>query len=170
MGLLDAPATIIVSKEGAQDADTIIWENVTAMWARLAPGSHENAYWLAHPTCLPQLLSLSLAIGTGGAVPRGALEPDGKGGYMLLGRPLIVTSRVSAIGDVGDLILVDPTQIAVGIRRQITVDRSPFPYFTSDALALRGTFRGDVKPLWEKVQTLRNGTSTVSPVVTLEAR
>jgi HK97 family phage major capsid protein len=170
LGVLNSPATIAVSKEGSQSSGTFTWGNATAMWSRLAPGSHENSWWLVHPTTLPQLLSMSLTIGTGGTQPRGVFEPGGPTGYMLLGRPVVVTSRVKPLGTSGDVILVDPSQIAVGVRRGITVERSTQAFFSSDRLAIRGKFRGDSSPLWSKPRTLVEGNTTVSPVVVLEAR
>lgn len=124
LGILNSPATITVSKEGGQAASTFIWENAVNMWARLAPGSHELAWWLINPTVLPQGLSMSLTIGTGGTQPRGAFEAGGPTGYMLLGRPVLVTSRIKVLGTKGDVILVDPTQLAVGVRRGIAIERS----------------------------------------------
>jgi HK97 family phage major capsid protein len=170
LGVLNSPATITVSAEGGQAADTLVWDNITKMWSRLAPGSHERAFWLMHPTCLPQALSMSLVIGVGGTQPRGVFEPGGPTGYQLLGRPVVITSRVKPLGDLGDVILVDPTQIAVGVRRQLAIQRSEHAMFSSDRLAIRGRFRGDARPLWEKPRTLADGTTTVSPVVILQAR
>ena len=104
-----------------------------------------------------------------GIQPRAAFESGGPTGYQLMGRPVVVTSRVSVLGDKGDIILVDPTQLAIGVRRGLSIERSPHVYFTSDSLAIRGRFRGDARPLWEKARTLVS-TGTVSPIVTLEAR
>ena len=170
LGVLNSPATVTVSKEAGQAADTLEWENIVGMWARLAPGSHERAFWLMHPTCLPEALSMSLVIGVGGTQPRGVFESGGPTGYQLLGRPVVVTSRVKPLGDLGDVILVDPTQIAVGVRRQLTIERSEQAFFSSDRLAIRGKFRGDARPLWESTRTLVDGSTTVGPVVVLEAR
>lgn len=170
LGILNSPATITVAAEGGQLASTFVWENAVDMWAALAPGSHERAWWLAHPTVLPQALSMSLTIGTGGTVPRGALEAGGPTGLQLLGRPFLVTSRVKALGSVGDVILVDPTQIAVGVRRGLAIERSTHAYFSSDRLAVRGKFRGDARPFWEKARTLVDSGGTVSPIVVLAAR
>lgn len=170
LGILNSPATIVVAKETQQPNATYVWENAVRMWSRLAPGSHERAWWLMHPTVLPQALSMSLVIGTGGAIPRAAFEAGGPTGYMLLGRPVLVTSRVKTLGTQGDVILVDPTQIAVGVRRGIAIERSEHAFFGTDRLAVRGKFRGDALPLWEKPQTLAEGSTTVSPVVVLANR
>jgi HK97 family phage major capsid protein len=170
LGLLNSPATIEVAKETGQAADTFVWENATKMWSRLAPGSHENAWWLIHPTVLPEGLSMSMVIGTAGTQPRGAFESGGPTGYRLLGRPVVVTSRVKVLGDKGDVILADPSQIAIGIRRGFVIERSMHAFFSSDRLAVRGKFRGDAKPIWAEPRTLVDSGGTVSPVVVLAAR
>lgn len=170
LGLLNSPATIVVSKDTGQPAATFQWENATKMWSRLAPGSHERAWWLIHPTVLPQGLSMVLIVGTAGTQPLGAFQAGGPTGYLLLGRPVLVTSRVKVLGTKGDVILADPTQLAVGVRRGITIERSQHALFTSDQLAVRGKFRGDARPIWDKPRTLVDGLTTVSPVVVLENR
>ncbi len=170
LGLLNAAATITVTKESGQTAAQFLWENAVKMWARLAPGSHENAWWLMHPTVLPQALSMTLAAGTAGFQPRGAFEAGGPTGYTLLTRPVVITSRVKPLGTKGDVILVDPSQVAIGIRRGITVERSEHAFFSSDRLAVRARFRGDAQPFWNKPRTLVEGNTTVSPYVVLESR
>jgi HK97 family phage major capsid protein len=177
LAILNADATVTVSKEAAQPAATLLWINVCRMWARLAPGSHENAWWLMHPSVLPAALTMFLAIknvaGTenvGGSQPAGVFEAGGPTGYRMLGRPVVVTSRCKPLGTKGDVILLDPTQYAFGVRRQISLDRSPHLYFDSDKIALRARWRGDGQPLWDKSRTLAEGADTVSPFVVLETR
>jgi hypothetical protein len=58
----------------------------------------------------------------------------------------------------------------VGVRRGLSVQRSEHALFTSDALALRASFRGFSGPLWDKARTPVEGTDTVSPYVVLEDR
>jgi HK97 family phage major capsid protein len=171
LGIIPAASTITVDAEASQAA-TFTWVNAVNMWARLAPGSHERSVWAIHPTLLPSALSMSMNVGASGeagVVPMSAFAPDGRGGYTLLGRPVYVSSRVSIAGQVGDVVLVDPTQHVVGIRRQIAIDRSAHVYFTSDRLAIRAKFRGDAQPLWDSPKTLADGT-TVGPAVVLAAR
>jgi hypothetical protein len=68
------------------------------------------------------------------------------------------------------VIPVDPTQVAIGIRRPISIDRSEHAYSSSDRLAIRGKFRGDAQPMWEKARTRAEGSGTESPYVTPETR
>jgi HK97 family phage major capsid protein len=180
LGLLNSPATVEVSKTIDSDpgsSNSFTWKHASAMWSRLAPGSHERAYWLMHPTVLPQALAMTVAVknmaGTenvGGAVPAAAFQAGGPTGYLLLGRPVVITGRVKPLSTRGDVLLVDPSAVAIGIRRGITIDRSPHAYFTSDRLAIRGKFRADAAPLWDTPRTLQEGSTTVSPYVVLQAR
>jgi HK97 family phage major capsid protein len=179
-GVINSPATVVVSKTVDSDpgtANTFTWKHAAGMWSRMAPGSHENAWWIAHPTVLPQMLSMHLTVknvagaeNVGGFQPVGAFAPGGPTGYMLLGRPVVISGRVKPLSSQGDVVLVDPTQYAIGIRRSIVVDRSPHVYFTSDRIAVRGKFRGDGLTLWETPRTLQEGSTTVSPYVVLAAR
>jgi HK97 family phage major capsid protein len=113
---------------------------------------------------------MTLPVGTAGVVPRGAFESDGRGGHQLLGRPVLISSRVKTLGTSGDIILVDPESVIVGMRSSIVVERSSHAYFGSDRLALRGRFRGDSALAWDKPQTPVEGSTTVSPCVVLENR
>jgi HK97 family phage major capsid protein len=179
-GLLSAAATIEVAKTVNSDpgtANTFTWNHAVGMWSRLSPGSHERAYWLMHPTVLPQALSMSVRVVNaaandyvGGFQPLGGFTAGGPTGYMLLGRPVVITGRMKALSSRGDVLLVDPSQLAIGIRRGITIDRSPHVYFTSDRLAIRGKFRGDAIALWDVARTMQEGSVTVSPYVVLAAR
>jgi HK97 family phage major capsid protein len=180
LGILNSPATIVVAKTVNGDpgaANTFTWNHAAGMWARLAPGSHENAWWLMHPSVLPQALGMHIKVqnvaateNVGGFTPGAVFQQGGPTGYMMLGRPVLITSRVKALSSAGDVILVDPTQVAIGIRRDIIVERSEHALFTADCLAIRGKFRGDVRPLWETPRTLQEGATTVSPYVVLAAR
>ena len=65
------------------------------MWSRLLPSAAENATWLVHTSTLPQLLQMAVTVGTGGGLPAWGFAPMPGGGYSLLGRPVVVTSRLS---------------------------------------------------------------------------
>ena len=132
---------------------------------------------LRAPTVLPQALTMFSAVenqaGTdnvGGFQPAAVFQAGGPTGYQLLGRSVVITGRVSTLSSKGDVILVDPTPYAVGVRQGIAIDKSPHVYFSSDQLAIRGKFLGDGLPLWETTRTLQDGSTTVSPYVVLAAR
>jgi len=169
MGLLNAPSLITVAKEVAQSPATILHENIVGMLARLHPGLYRRAVWLCHPSCLPELHTLALAIGTGGALTSAlTMGPDGN--YRLLSRPLIITEKCSEVGTVGDLILADLSQYLIALKRDISVARSNAPGFLSHQTTFRVSVRVDGQPRWRAAVTPRNGSSTLSWAVTLAER
>jgi len=168
LGILNAGCTIQASKETGQDADTILYENLIKMMSRLFAGSFSNAVWVAHQSCIPQLLSLSLAVGTGGdAIP--AMK-ESNGGFKILTRPVIFTEKMEPLGDRGDIMLADFSQYVIGLRQDMRFDTSIHVAFTTDEILSRIIERHDGQPLWDSALTLEDGSTTVSPFVVLEAR
>jgi len=68
------------------------------------------------------------------------------------------------------VILADLSQYAIGIRRDITIERSNDVYFASDEIGFRMRLRLDGQALASSATKLRDGTNTVSPFVALGAR
>jgi HK97 family phage major capsid protein len=167
-GVLKSPALIVVAKETGQSADTIEFENVQQMMSRLAPGSWNNSVWVCHPTCLPQLFALSLAVGTGGSVVN-AVTRDGSGNLSLYGRPLLVSEKVPVLGDQGDIGLYDFSRYLIGMRADLRVDTSQHASFSSDEVLLKLRLRLDAKSMDGQAQLPKQGLS-LSPFVTLAAR
>lgn len=167
LGILASPACIEVAKESGQAAASINYANVAKMFARLHPMAIRAAAWYVSSTCLPQLLTLTIPVGTGGShVP---LVGDRGGTLTLFNRPLIETEKLPALGARGDLLLADLSFYVVGLRQQIVVDRSAHVGFTKDLMTFRGTMRIDGQPLWEKPYTPKHG-ATTSAFVTLAER
>ncbi len=78
------------------------------MIARLYQGGWNNAVWLCSQTCLPELLQLSLAVGTGGSAALVMTNVNGR--YYIYGKEVIFTEHCSAVGTEGDIILADLSQ------------------------------------------------------------
>ena len=168
LGILNAGCTVEVEKETGQAADTIMYENLTKMMSRMFAGSFSNSVWVAHQTAIPQLLTLSLAIGTGGSRIPVMTESDGV--FKILTRPVLFTEKTEPLGDKGDIMLADFSQYVVGLRSGMTFDTSIHVHFTTDELLSRIIERHDGQPLWDEALTLEDGSTTVSPFVVLEAR
>ncbi len=169
IGVKTSPCLITVAKATNQVAATIVYSNLCAMEARLNVGSHERAIWVAHPGTLPELREISLPVGTGGSVV-GALEGTFATGFTLMGYPLKFSEHMSTLGSAFDIALMDLTQYAVGLRRELLIDASIHVGFSTDEQAWRAKFRGNGLPLWDKTLTLADGSTTVSPFVTLAER
>lgn len=167
LGVINAPCTITVSKESGQTAATINYTNLTKMFARMAPASVPNSVWVANSTTIPQLAALTVTIGTGGSHIPVMTESNGR--FTILTRPVIFTEKVPALGTVGDIGLYDFSQYAIGMRKEISLDRSQHAGFTRDTAYFRGLLRADGAPTWAKAYTPKNG-DTLSPFVILETR
>jgi HK97 family phage major capsid protein len=165
LGALNGAGALEIPKETGQKADTIAVENVVKMWSRLRPGSHSRAIWACNASCFPQLATLSLAVGTGGA-PVSLLQTNTAGAGIaaapataMLGRPLYMSEHLPALGEAGDLVLLNPTLYLLGDRKQITLDASPHVRFETDSTVFRVAARLDAMPIYNTTLTPKNGPS-----------
>ena len=169
LGILNANCLVTVAKETGQSASTITYPNLCDMMSRMFAGSFKNSVWIAHQTCIPQLLQLTISVGTGGAfIPVLTKSKDGQ--FEILTRPVIFTEKTESLGSKGDIMLCDFGQYVVGLREEMRLDFSPHVYFTTDEIAARLIERHDGMPLWSEALTLQDGSTTVSPFVTLAER
>ena len=168
LGITNSSCLVSVAKETGQRAATIVYENVIKMMGRMFPGSFKNSIWICHQSTIPQLLQLSLAIGTSGTQIPVMSQTDGK--FSMLTRPVIFTEKTSTLGTKGDIMLVDLSQYVIGLREEMRFDTSIHVAFTTDELVARLIERHDGQPLWNEYLTLADGTTTVSPFVTLDTR
>jgi len=165
LGVLNSPAAIVVSKETSQTADTINTTNLGKMMARLYAPSRSRAIWCVSPGAMGNIE------GTLGG-PAGVLDYNGDGGRArLLGRPVFITDAAAAVGDQGDIVLVDP-QAVLALSRpggpQFAI--STGVYFDVGTQAFRAVLRLGLLPLWSAAVQPAHGSSTVSTIVTLEPR
>lgn len=164
------PHVIAVAKRTGQDADTIVWENIVDMYARLLPASIGRSVWVITPDAFPQLATMGLVVGTGGGP---IWLPDGTGAptMTLLGRPIVVTEKAPAVlGDVGDISLVDFGYYLIGDRQGLEITSSEHSLFSSDQTQLRFIQRNDGQPWIISPLTPKNGGPTLSAVVQLATR
>ncbi len=170
LGMLNGPAKIAVAKEPGQLADTIMYENIVKMYARMWRSG--NAIWMANRDTFPQLATMSMAVGTGG-VPV-YLPANGAAGQpyaTLMGMPLIFTEHMRTVGDAGDIGLFDWSQYLVGNKAQgLQFASSIHLKFDYDQTAFRFVYRIDGQPWWVSALTPRYSSDTLSPAVTLAER
>jgi HK97 family phage major capsid protein len=180
-GVINDPALLTIAIEAGQtlaNSGGLLYANITKMYARLAPQCRnaKSACWIVNSDLLPSLLSMQLVVknvaGTenvGGSATM-AVTYRADGSMMLLGMPLYCSEKLSAVGTVGDVILADFSQYAVGLRKEIEIRSAPLgPGFTNDSTWLRLITRIDGQGLWSKFLTPENG-NTLSWCVTLAAR
>jgi HK97 family phage major capsid protein len=171
MGFLGSgnPAAIAVSAESGQAADTILYENIVKMYARMLPSSLNQAVWIVSPDTLPELLTMSLSVGTGGSSIFVA-NAAGAAPMSLFGRPIVVTEKASALGNRGDIAFADLTYYLIGDRQSMTAASSTEWKFGNDQTAYRIIQRVDGRPWIQSAITPRNSGNTLSPFVELAAR
>ena len=134
------------------------------MFSRCHPASIPNSVWIATSTAIPQLLQLSLTVGTGGSQVPVLRETDGK--FYLLTREVVFTEKVPTLGTEGDIGLFDFSQYQVGLRGDMSLEQSGHVGFTRDTTYFRGLLRADGQSAWDSPYTPKNG-DTLSPFVIL---
>jgi len=168
LGVLNSAALVTVAKETGQAADTIVYENVLKMNSRLATN---RGVWFANKECLPQLATMNLSAGTAGVpvwMPAGGIS--GAPYASLFGMPLIFTDLCSALGDLGDITLLDLSQYRIVRKGGLAQDSSMHVRFEYHEMAFRWRLRVNGQPQWKTVMTPYKGSATRSPFVTVAAR
>jgi len=168
LGFKNSGCYIQQAKETNQAADTVVSENISKMWNRMLPSSRSRAVWLINHEVEPQLDALSFAIGTGGTISPLAMEYLTKG--TIKGRPVMVMEQCDALGDVGDINLVDPGMYYLATKGGMKFASSMHVQFLTDEMTFRVTYRVDGKPALDSAITPYKGSATLSPFVGLAAR
>ena len=172
LGILNAACLVSQAKETGQAATTILWDNVVKMYSRLWARSRPNMIWLINQNTIPQLMTMTQPVGTGGVpvwIP--ANSAAGAPHDTLLGRPVIAVEQCQALGTVGDIILADFSQYLCIEKGGMQTAQSIHVQFTTDETVFRFVFRVDGQPLWNAALTPYKGTgSTQSPFVALATR
>jgi HK97 family phage major capsid protein len=180
LGVLKAPSLISVAKKTSQPADTIWFQNVQDMWARMYAPWRRNAVWIMNQDVEAQLEGM--AFQPGGALstlPAAASTPvylppggiaDAPYGR-LKGRPVIPLQAASTIGDQGDIMLIDFNQYWI-LRKAAgpKADTSIHLFFDQSITAFRFVWRIAGQPIWSSVIQPQNGTNTLSWAVALDPR
>lgn len=173
LGILASGCLVSQAKETGQAADTIMAENCIKMLERTL-GPSTNYVWLHSKTCLNQIYTLHLDVGTGGVplfIAGGSIPnfPENR----LLGLPLIEVEQCPVLGDLGDIILADlGNGYILAEKDGIKSDVSIHVEFLTDQSVFRFVLRIDGQPVRASALTPFKGgaTSTQSHFVALEAR
>lgn len=173
LGILRSPSAIKVSKEGGQSADTVLFKNISNMWARLYGPCRRNAVWLINQDIEPQLDSMAFDPAATDKfpvyLPAGGLSASPYA--TLKGRPVIPVEACKTLGDAGDIILADFNQyMALTKTGGIKTDASIHLYFDQSLTAFRFIFRMAGQPWWGSAISPQNGSLTRSWATYLEDR
>ncbi|HWS43302.1 MAG TPA: phage major capsid protein [Pseudoflavonifractor sp.] len=171
LGYLNSPALITVDKATGQAAGTLTGENIIKMQARALPKSRQNLVWLMHPDLEEQLPYLVI---TQGDATKFLWNPEGGLGNFdsqrVLNKRVIFDDNCSAIGDKGDISLIDPKQYLFLKKGTVRQDWSMHVEFLTDQMCFRVIFRCNGAPKVDAPVQIKNSTVKRSPFVALAAR
>lgn len=168
LGIYNSTSAITVPKETDQGAATLHYENLSKLYSRMYPEGRKRAVWLISSGLIPELLKISIPVGTAGShVP---LLNEQSGEMRIFGRPVIETEKAPLLGEEGDVTFVDLSQFAVGLRLDARIAISSDVRFTTDETMFKVILRADGRETWHEVMTPRNNGPTQSWCIKLGAR
>ncbi|MDE2102046.1 MAG: phage major capsid protein [Patescibacteria group bacterium] len=136
--------------------------DIANMAGHLIPGGWRNAVWAVTESAIPKIAALSQFVLNGWHYHEG-----GAIGFIMT-RPVFPTEKLPSLGNIGDLVLFDPSAYVVGVRHDVLVDASPHSSFPTNQTDFRVWLRGDGKP-WQNGQvTLADGQTKASMAVILQ--
>jgi HK97 family phage major capsid protein len=165
-GVYTAACAVTVAKEGGQANGSIVVANLLKMWAAMPAERRAGAVWVINhnlETLLPTLVIGQMPV----YLPAGGLS--GSPTATLFGRPVISSLWAPAVGEAGDIALIDFSAYLVAMRGAIKSDVSIHLAFDQAKTAFRATMRLGGGPIFSAPITLPDST-TVSPFVLLGAR
>lgn len=174
LGILNSAGTITVDAVSGQAADTVVFQNIMSMYYRMNSASRRKAVWLMNGDAEEQLSYMKFVDqGSGNAVPV-YLPPGGLSATpyaTLLGRPIVTSEAMPALGDAGDIIFSDLSAYmgvvkAGGIRQDVSIHL----FFDYDITAFRFVLRIGGQPWWNSAISRPDGQPTRGFFVALGAR
>jgi HK97 family phage major capsid protein len=165
LGILHSDAAISIPRN---TVDSVAYVDCVKMLARIHPVFQAGAIWVVSNEAFEKMMlmqdpgshyvwNVSSTAGADKPVPG-----------TLLGKPVFVSDSCSALGDRGDVVLVDPRAIAFGLREDFIMESSNSPEWYKHLMSFRGFMRADCQPLIGRPITPRNGASTLSFATVLE--
>ena len=163
-----ASVKTVAKTSGAAAASAPDIDNVEAMWTGLHTGFRRNAIWLANPNLEPKFRAYVVGTYNPVYLPPGGLSATPYA--TLMGKPVIYSEACSAVGTVGDLMLVDPSSF-FGVMKNGGVQNSVSAHFKfdQDLTAFKATVRFAAISKLKAVIT-RPDSTTCSNVVVLATR
>lgn len=172
LGVMNAGSLVSVAKEIGQDPDTIKAENIIKMYSRRFASQTANYAWYYNQDIEPQLMTMTIAVGTGGMpvfMPAGGLNNAPYN--TILGRPAYAIEQCATLGDKGDIIFGNfKDGYIVGEKGGMQSDISVHVAFANDEVVLKFVLRLDGQPWRATPLTPHKGSNTQSHFITLDAR
>lgn len=168
-GIIGHAATVSVAAESGQSAATVLYKNLSKMYARLWVGDRAGAAWFINQDVTPTLDDLFQAVGTGG-IPPYFVTYSPEGVMRIKGLPVITVEYAQSAGTVGDIVLGNFDAYRWIDKGGVKSDSSIHVAFVTDETAFRWVYRCNGKPFDISPLTPKNGTSTLAHFVTLATR
>lgn len=166
------PAKLKVAIESGQ-TDKILFENIVKMNNRIIPSEAGNYIWIINPELMDYLPYLHITVGDNSYpvyVPPNIANGIAYG--TLMGKPVVACEQCNAVGEEGDIALVNMTQYASIVKGSERTDMSMHVYFDTDELAFRIINYAGGKPKRHGVVTPARASANyrLADFITLAAR
>jgi len=173
LGVMKAPCLVTVAAEAGQAAGTLLFNNLIKMKARMRRRSRRSLLWVGNQDIEPSLYTLTLPIGTGGALMPAYIPSnnpaDGVDGT-LLGIPIVFIEQCATLGTTGDIVLGDWSMYYAANKGGIESASSIHLKFDYNQTAFRFVTWFDGQPRLKSAITPAKGAATTSPFVALATR
>jgi HK97 family phage major capsid protein len=160
LGINGHAATIEITRT---TANTIVFADVVGMYARMKFGG--SILWVCSQTCLPKLMTLKDEANQLIWQPNAREAAPGS----LLGIPVLINDQAPTLGSTGDLTLLDLNYYAIKDGSPLAIFMDPYTQKVNGVTRIYAFWNVDGQPMLNTPMTLRDGTNTVSPFVTLKA-
>lgn len=161
LGILKSNGTIMVPPVSGQAADTVVFQNIMSAYYRMNSAGRRRAVWLMNGDAEEQLSYMRFVDqGNGNAIPV-YLPPGGLSGTpyaTLLGRPIVTSEAMPALGNAGDIVFADMMSYMTlvksgGVRQDVSIHL----FFDYDMTAFRFVLRVGGQPWWNSPITRPDG-------------
>jgi len=127
-----------------------------------------NPIWVASKSALPQIVTLADANNNAMWIPAAYGGIQGNLPGTLAGLPIIFDFKQPILGQVGDLMLIDPSFYFIKDGSGPYIQASEHVLFTSDQTVIKMTFFLDGQPWCKTPLLMDDGVSIASPYVILQ--
>ena len=171
-GIFNSPAVVTKAKESGQEADTIEYDNLLSMLTSFTLNSRRRGLWVANQDTIKTLGSAGQIVGSAGTPLFQNANYSAQNAVLgpILGMPVVFSPFMKTVGDLNDIILIDPMSYILATRGGVRAEASMHVLFDSDSTMFRFVRRIGGAPGIKNSMAALNGTNTISPFVNLAER
>lgn len=176
VGILNQPSLITVTKSSNDGAAMFGFDDLAKMFMRLYSPCRRNAVWLCTPEAYHVLAQMTFVNQAGTVTTYPAFggisynAADEKTPMRIFGKPVIEWDGLPQLGNVGDIILADMSQLVTAEHPELHADVSNDIQFTTLQVAFRFYRRYDIRSPWTAALTSYDGNYSFSPFIALQGR